>query len=170
MERIMIFKPDIRLDRITEITPDMLRRRGISALILDVDNTLSTHHGQQLAEGLSDWLSVMKKNGIGLTVLSNSTDKRLKPFAEKIGLDYISMGLKPLPFGYFRALKRLNAKKCEAAIVGDQIFTDVLGGHLAGVKTVLLTPIKPEASLRFRAKRRAERWLIKKMKLEKTKE
>lgn len=166
----MIFKPDIRLDRITEITPDMLRRRGISALILDVDNTLSTHHGQQLTEGLSDWLSLMRENGILLTILSNSTDKRLKPFAEKIGLSYISMGLKPLPFGYFRALKSLGTGKKETAIVGDQIFTDVLGGKLSGVRTVLLTPIKPESSLRFRIKRRAERWLLKRMKLEKTKE
>lgn len=166
----MFLKPDIRLDRVTELTPDMLKSRCISALILDVDNTLSTHHGQQLTEGLPEWLGLMKESGIGMTVLSNSTDKRLKPFAEKIGLDYISMGLKPLPFGYMRALKRLQTSAKSTAIVGDQLFTDVLGGKLSGVKTVLLTPILPEASLRFRIKRKIEHRLLEKMKLEKTKE
>ena len=100
----MFLLPDIKLDRITEITVAMLEKRGINALILDVDNTLSTHHGQQLTEGLVEWLALMRENGIKMTVLSNSTTKRLSPFAEKIGLDFIAMGLKPLPFGYLRAI------------------------------------------------------------------
>lgn len=159
----MIFKPDIKLNRVTDITLSILKKRNIKALILDVDNTLSTHHGQVLTDGLDNWLDLMKSNNIALTVLSNSTDKRLAPFAEKIGLDYISMGLKPLPFGYLRAIKRLGFKKSETAIVGDQIFTDTLGGNLVGLNTILLTPIKPEASLRFRFKRKIERYLIKKL-------
>ena len=166
----MFLNPDIRLDRITELSPEMLQKRGISALILDVDNTLSTHHGQQLTDGLTDWLELMRKSGVKMTVLSNSTDKRLKPFAEKIGLDYISMGLKPLPIGYMRALRRLATKRAETAIIGDQLFTDVLGGRISGIKTVLLTPILPETSLRFRLKRKLEKRLLAKMKLEKTKE
>jgi len=164
----MIFRPDIKLDRITEITVDLLKKYGINALILDVDNTLSTHHGQHLTTGLEDWLDTMRKEGIGLTILSNSKAKRLEPFAAKIGLDFISMGLKPLPFGYFRALKKLGVKKKQAAIVGDQIFTDIIGGKMAGVKTVLLTLIEPEKSLRFRFKRRIERWIIKHFKITKT--
>lgn len=166
----MIFKPDIKLDRITELTPQMLCRRGISALILDVDNTLSTHHGQQLTAGLEEWLDRMRENGVRLTVLSNSTTRRLAPFAERIGLDFIALGLKPLPFGYLRALRRLGAGRRETAIVGDQIFTDLLGGKLTGIKTVLLTPIQPETSPRFRFKRRLERWIIRRFQIEKTKE
>ena len=164
----MLLLPDIRLDRVTEITVEMLRKRGIEALILDVDNTLSTHHGQQLTEGLTEWLALMRENGIGLTVLSNSTDKRLAPFAEKIGLDYISLGLKPLPFGYLRALKALDCKRKNAAIVGDQIFTDTLGGNAVGLTTILLTPIKPESSPRFRFKRMLERKILKFFNVQKT--
>lgn len=166
----MLLKPDIRLDRITELTTSMLHRRGITALILDVDNTLSTHHGQQLLEGLPEWLKLMRDSGINLILLSNSTDKRLRPFAEKIALDYIPVGLKPLPFGYLRAIGRLSAGRNKTAIVGDQLFTDVLGGKIIGITTILLTPILPEASLRFRIKRKTERFFLKKMKLEKTKE
>ena len=159
----MLLRPTIKLQKITDITPNILKKRDIKALILDVDNTLSTHHGQILTDGLEAWLQEMKKNGIKLTILSNSTSKRLTPFAEKIGLDFISLGLKPLPFGYLRALKKLSVKKSNAAIVGDQIFTDTLGGNIVGLNTILLTPIKPEASLRFRMKRRVERFVIKKL-------
>ena len=164
----MCFKPDIKLDSITEISVDLLNKYDINALILDVDNTLSTHHGQVLTDGLEEWLELMRNNNIKLTILSNSTTKRLEPFAKKISLDFISMGVKPLPFGYLRALRRMGSKRKNTAIVGDQIFTDTLGGNIVGIKTILLTPIKPENSLRFRIKRRNEKILIKLLKITKT--
>jgi len=157
----MIFLPDIKLGKVTDISVELLNKFGIEALILDVDNTLSTHHGQILTDGLPEWLEYMKNNGIKLTVLSNSKEKRVKPFAEKIGLDFISLGLKPLPFGYLRALKALKTKRKNTAIVGDQIFTDVLGGNTVGVKTVLLTPIKPEDGFSFKIRRKIERFIFK---------
>lgn len=163
-----MFKPNIKLERVTDITLELLKKYNITSLILDVDNTLSTHHGQVLTEGLEEWLKTMNQNGIRMTVLSNSNSKRLEPFAKKIGLQYISLGLKPLPFGYFRALKRLGSKRSDTAIVGDQIFTDILGGNAVGLKTVLLTPIKPETSLRFRIKRKVEAFLIKKLNITNT--
>ena len=165
-----MFRPNVKLDKITDITVSILKKYNIDSLILDVDNTLSTHHGQVLTDGLSEWLLNMRENNIKLTILSNSTSKRLDPFAKKIGLDYISLGLKPLPFGYIRALKALGSKRKTTAIVGDQIFTDTLCGNIVGLKTVLLTPIKPETSLRFRMKRRVERFLIKALKITNTEE
>lgn len=157
----MLLKPKIKLTKITDISLSLLKKYGIKALILDVDNTLSTHHGQVLTDGLEDWLKEMKSAEIGLVILSNSKEERVKPFAAKIGLDYISLGLKPLPFRFSAALKKLNFAKRETAIVGDQIFTDTLGGNAYGIKTILLDPIKPEASLRFRIKRRLERLVYK---------
>ena len=166
----MFLRPEIKLEKVTDITIEILNKYGINALILDVDNTLSTHHGQVLTDGLSEWLDNMRENGIKMTVLSNSNSKRLTPFAKKIGLDFISLGLKPLPFGYLRALKRLGTDKKVTAIVGDQLFTDTMGGNFVGVHTILLTPIKPESSLRFRMKRRVERFLIKKLNIVNTEE
>ena len=163
-----MFKPNVKLDKITDITISVLQKYNINSLILDVDNTLSTHHGQVLTDGLEDWLNLMRQNGIKMTVLSNSKSPRLEPFAKKIGLDYISLGLKPLPFGFWRALKRLGSKRKNTAIVGDQIFTDIVGGNCVGLKTVLLTPIKLETSLRFRIKRKIESYVIKLLKITNT--
>lgn len=164
----MFLKPKIKLHAITDITPDMLEKYGITALILDVDNTLSTHHGQKLTDGLENWLDIMRKNGIRLIILSNSKEKRVKPFAEKINLPYVSLGLKPLPFKFRRALRVIKTSKRNTAIVGDQIFTDTLGGNLFGVTTMLLDPIKPESSARFKFKRRLERAVFKLYKIKNT--
>ncbi len=166
----MLLKPKIKVERVTDITPQILKKYDINALILDVDNTLSTHHGQILTDGLLEWIEVMKQNGIFLTVLSNSKEKRVKPFAKKINLEYISLGLKPLPFGYLRAMKKYSLKRKNTAIVGDQIFTDILGGNLVGIKTVLLTPIKLEDGWSFKIRRRLERLIFKLYKIKNTEE
>lgn len=164
----MLLKPKIKLDRITDISLEILKKYNINSLILDVDNTLSTHHGHVLTDGLEEWLNLMRSNSIKLIVLSNSKESRVKPFAEKISLSYISLGLKPLPFGYVRALKALGSKIKETAIVGDQIFTDVLGGNTIGIKTILLTPILLESAPSFKFKRKIERIVFKLYKIKNT--
>lgn len=157
----MLFKPHIKLEKVTDINTAILQKYGIDSLILDVDNTLSTHHGEELTAGLEDWLKYMQDSGIKLMVLSNSKERRVRPFAEKIGLPFISLGLKPLPFGYWRALRAMGSCRKNTAIVGDQIFTDVLGGSLVGVKKILLTPILLETTRGFRFKRKMERVVYK---------
>lgn len=164
----MLFRPKIKKYRITDLSPDLLRRFGIKGLIIDVDNTLSTHHGEQLIEGLPEWLDLMRQEGFRMVVLSNSKRARVEPFSQKIGLDFVSLGLKPLPFKYGAALKQLGLKRKEVAAVGDQIFTDILGGNLVGVKTVLVTPVLPEKGWSFRLRRRIEKFLIEKWNLEET--
>lgn len=158
----MLLKPNIKLHGITDITVELLNKHNIKALLLDVDNTMSTHHGTVLTEGLMEWIDKMKQSGIKLMVLSNSKRKRIEPFADRIGLPFISLGCKPLPTGYLRGVKKLGKKRKNVAIVGDQIFTDVLGGNTVGVKTILLTPIKLEDGWSFKIRRKLENKLYKK--------
>ena len=157
----MIFKPHIKRERITDITLSDLENLGVSALMLDVDNTMSTHGGQVLTEGLLEWLSKMQESGIKLIILSNAKNRRVEPFAAKISLNYIHLAAKPLPFGYFKAISVLGVSRKEAAIVGDQLFTDMLGGFLSGVKKILLTPILLEDKPSFIFRRKIERIFLK---------
>lgn len=161
----MLLKPNIKLRGITDITVEILKKHNIKALLLDVDNTMSTHHGTILTDGLLEWIATMQESGIKLMVLSNSKRFRVEPFAERIGLPFISLGCKPLPTGYWRGVKALGEKAKNVAIVGDQIFTDVLGGNAVGVKTILLTPIKPEDGWSFKVRRNLEKKLYKKYNL-----
>ncbi len=157
-----MLKPDLMLERVTDVTPEMLGELNIKGLLLDVDNTLSTHHGTELTKGLMEWIAKMTDAGIPLLVFSNSKDKRVKPFAEKIGLPYISLGLKPLPFGYFKGAKKLGFKRSELALCGDQFFTDLLGAKLTGTHIILLNPILLEDKLSFKIRRYFERKIYKK--------
>ncbi len=166
----MLLKPTVKLNKITDIKPSMLQKNGIHALILDVDNTLSTHHGQQLIAGLEDWLHARQEEGVKLIILSNSKRDRVEPLAAKIGLRYICLGLKPFPFRFHTALRALGARPGETAIVGDQIFTDVLGGNMVRIKTILLDPILPETTPYFRFKRKLEKGVMKLHHIETTQE
>ena len=162
----MLLKPNIKLHGITDITVELLKQHEIKALLLDVDNTMSTHHGTVLTDGLMEWIAKMSDSGIKLMVLSNSKRFRIEPFAARIGLPFISLGCKPLPTGYLRGVKALGEKRKNVAIVGDQIFTDILGGNIVGVKSILLTPIKLEDGWSFKVRRKLEKKLYKKYKFE----
>ncbi|MBO4433031.1 MAG: YqeG family HAD IIIA-type phosphatase [Clostridia bacterium] len=162
----MLLKPHLKLNRITDIDTRHLEKLGVNCLLLDIDNTVSTDHGTELVEGLKEWIEKMKSAGIKLYILSNARGSRVLPFANRIGLPFIALALKPLPFGYIRGVKYSGGKRKSTAIVGDQIFTDVLGGRLSGVKTILLTPILPENKLSFKIRRKLEKLVFKIHKIE----
>lgn len=156
-----IFLSDRIFKRITDITPEIIGSLDIKALLIDVDNTMSTHHGSVLVDGLETWLECMKSNGIKMIIVSNAKRARAEPFAEKVGLPFVSLSCKPLPFGYLRARKALSVPKKNCAIVGDQVFTDVLGANLYGIKSLLVRPVKLEDGWSFRVRRYFERKILK---------
>ena len=156
-----MFKPNFILNSVTDITVEFLDKNNIKALLLDVDNTLSTHHGTVLVDGLVEWLKIMNDNGVKLIVVSNSKKWRIEPFAAKINLPFVSLALKPLPFGYAKGVKMAKSPKRNVAIIGDQIFTDVLGANLYGIKSLLVRPVKLEDGWTFKVRRYFERKLLK---------
>lgn len=147
--------------RITDIDTAFLQKENIDTLLLDVDNTLSTHHGTVLVDGLTEWLETVGNSGIKLIIVSNSKRWRIEPFAAKIGLPFVSLAAKPLPFGYRKAVKALNADKRRTAIIGDQLFTDVLGAGLYGIKSLLVRPVKLEDGWSFKIRRYFEKKILK---------
>ena len=157
-----MLKPNLITNNITDISVEYLKDNDIKALLLDVDNTLSIAHGNKtLRSGVAEWLSIMRENGIELLILSNAKKKRTQRFGDSIGLDVIGLSMKPLPFGYLRAAKKLGIERKHIAMVGDQYFTDVLGARLSGMKSVMVTDITPENDAFFKLKRRAEKNLLK---------
>lgn len=157
-----MLKPHYIIKSVTDITVGFLKEENITALLLDVDNTLSIAHADKtLRQGVNKWLCDMKNGGIRLMILSNAKTNRAELFAEEVGLPVVSLAAKPLPFGYFKAAKRLNKKMKNIAMVGDQVFTDILGGKLSGVKTILVTDITPENKTFFKIKRYFERIMLK---------
>lgn len=157
-----LLRPTAMRAKVTELTPEFFEKLGVSALLLDVDNTIATYTSHTPIEGAVEWARDMVERGFRVIIVSNNYKKRVGPFAQKFGLDFISFAIKPLPFGYLRAQSRLGVKRKECAIVGDQIFTDVVGANLCGMRSVLLTPIEPEEGVSFRVRRFLERGLREK--------
>lgn len=157
-----MFKPTYVFDKVGEITPEFLHKKQIKGLLLDLDNTLTTHNNPVPPQSSLDWLDKMRAAGIKLMIVSNNHAPRVTPFAEQLGLDFVSEGKKPLTFGYTRAIKRLGLEKRNVAAVGDQIFTDVLGSNLKGIRSIFVSPIEPETSLPFRFKRAIEKAFLPK--------
>lgn len=156
-----LFAPRLMLGKMIDITPSLLRGLGISALLLDIDNTMTTHDNPVPAEGVTEWIKAMKAEGFSLVVVSNNSEERVAPFARLIGLDFVSKGKKPLPSGFRRACERLGIKPRNAAVVGDQIFTDILGGNLLGAYTILTEPYQLEEMPFFKVKRALEKPVIR---------
>lgn len=160
-----LFKPTFFFQGVLEITPELLKEQNIKGLVLDVDNTLAFAGDPTPFQGVLDWMSALRENGISLMVLSNNTMKRVQSFAAGLKVEAISMACKPLPIGFWRAARQMKLPASQVAVVGDQLFTDVWGAKLAGMKTILVAPARMETSWSFRVKRKMEKRLLQKYRM-----
>lgn len=139
----------------------MLAERDLRSLLLDVDCTLKSYRSETVESDILAWLDLMRKTGVGMCIVSNGKAKRIECLARSLRLPFVSVAFKPLPFGCKKALRQMNFETKKTAMVGDQVFTDLLAGKLAGLFTVLVHPIKPEEEPWFaRVKRPLERWFV----------
>ncbi len=151
-----IFTPEHIFRDVTHITLEFLQAQGIRALVLDVDNTLTRHDSQEVSAEVLEWLALMQAAGVKLMLASNNFQERVQPFAERLGLPFASFCCKPSPRWFLAAKRRWQLPRADMALVGDQIFTDALAGHLAGVKVLLVKPLAEDFKLTIRLKRRLE--------------
>lgn len=140
----MLIKPKARFKRITEITPEFLKNRGISGLILDLDNTLTLHDAPIAECGIMEWLDTMKDSKIQMMIVSNNNYERVLPTANALNLPFVSNGKKPITTGFTRAKRLMGLNKKQIAVIGDQIFTDMICGNLSGMFTILVEPFEEE--------------------------
>ncbi len=155
-----LFFPTAMLPKAYDITVQQLQQLGVEGLILDIDNTLTTHDHPVPNDRILAWLSQMQKEGVKMILLSNNRPARVAPFAQKIGLAFEANAKKPLPGGYRRAAAAMGLSPERTVVVGDQLFTDMLGANLAGMASILVEPFQMEPFFRFRVKRCLERWIL----------
>lgn len=162
-----LFKPDLYIDSVVELTLDLLREKKLRSLLLDVDCTLKHYRTESLSPDVVRWLETMRQGDIGLCLVSNGRGPRIRRFAESVGIPFVAPAMKPLPFGCRTAIRSMNFDRESTAMVGDQIFTDLPAGKLAGLYTILVTPLSPEQEPWFtRLKRPLERFVLRGVPLE----
>ena len=137
----MILYPNAHLNNVREITTNFLQKNKINALILDVDNTL-IDYDKNLPKETIEWAEELKNSNIKLYILSNTNKKeKVKTVAEKLGIEYIYFAKKPLKTGFKKVQEKLKEPAQNIAVVGDQIFTDIIGGNRCKMFTILVEPI-----------------------------
>ena len=156
--------PHYRVHSVVELTPERLRLWGISTLLLDVDCTLTRYRrGEPTLEVLA-WIEQLRLEKFGLCLVSNGMGPRIRHFAERLGLPCVANAMKPLPLGVWSAMQKLQAIPAETAMVGDQLFADIMAGRLAGVRSILVEPMHPEEEPWFtRLKRWPEKVVLARM-------
>ena len=135
------FLPKVITKTVTDIRPDWLKSRNIRLLMLDFDNTIVPYTTNTPTEAVENWLKAMLASDIQLCVVSNSKRDRVKIFCAKYGMDCITHAKKPFSKGIRECLDRYGIPADQAALVGDQIYTDTLGGNGCGVTSILVEAI-----------------------------
>ena len=165
----MILYPNMLLNSVIEITPKILKDNNINAIILDVDNTL-INIKQELSDNIKIWAKQMKENGIKLYILSNTNNKeKVEKVSNALNIPYVNLAKKPSKKGFLKVQNILQEKPENIAAVGDQIFTDVIGGNRCNMFTILVEPIQKKEYWYTRWKRPIENIIKNKYKKSKNK-
>nr|WP_256488329.1 YqeG family HAD IIIA-type phosphatase [Deinococcus sp. HSC-46F16] len=156
-----MLRPRDVLGHVHDITPEFLAARGLRGLLLDLDNTLIPYGSYEERADVMAWAADLRRAGIRLYLLSNATGRRARFWLDKLGFEGVGMAGKPNPRAFRQALGKLGLPPYQVGMVGDQVFTDVLGGNLAGMHTILVHPLADNALPHTRVTRKLERAVLK---------
>ena len=156
-----MLKPDLQVADITELTPELIRRLGADAVMVDLDDTIVPSGGDHMAPRVRDWSAALQAGGVKLMILSNGTRERVEHWAAELGIPGLHMSGKPLRAAFRRGLALLDSEPSSTVMAGDQLFTDVLGARLMGVRSVLVSPLSPGKLPHTRLLRRLERLILR---------
>ncbi len=114
---------------------------GVDTLLVDLDNTLLARNSGEVTDEAKQWVSRAKSAGFRVCLVSNNWHERVSGVARELDVDLVAKAVKPLPFAFMFALRKMGSTRRRSATIGDQLFTDVLGGRLLGMKTVMVVPL-----------------------------
>ncbi|WP_010094134.1 YqeG family HAD IIIA-type phosphatase [Ornithinibacillus scapharcae] len=154
------FLPNEHVKNIFEVSPTILKEKGIKGIITDLDNTLVAWDVKEATPDVIEWFKLMKDNGIKVTIISNNKEERVKMFSEPLGTPFVFSAKKPLKRAFKVAAKQMGLAKEQIVVIGDQLLTDVLGGNSAGFYTILVVPIVKTDEKITQFNRRIERKIL----------
>jgi len=155
-----VVRPDVQVETVADVTPGLLQELGIRGVLVDLDDTLVASNAETLSASAEAWLQDLLTAGLKVAILSNGERKRVRRLAERFGLPAFALVGKPFWFAFRRGLRALGTPAHATAMVGDQLFTDVLGANCAGLTSILVRPLTPGKLPHTRLARRLERRIL----------
>ena len=135
------FKPTWMVNSIYQVSPDRLKKHGISTIFSDLDNTLIAWNDPHGTDQLKRWYHFLRRRRIQLVVVSNNTHHRVAKALRGLDLPFVSWSMKPSAFGIKRALARYQLRRNRVVMVGDQLMTDIWAAHQAHVRCIWVQPL-----------------------------
>lgn len=138
----MPFTPDRFFTRVTQIDIEHdIVSRGVKCVLIDLDNTLLPRDTHQVPDDIRAWLKALSAAGVRVCILTNNWHHGAHEWAQRLGLPIVSHAIKPLPFAYALALRKMGARCRETLCIGDQLITDVWGGHFMHMPVYMVEPL-----------------------------
>ena len=156
------FVPEYRFDTFDCASAEFLDSIGVKGIVLDVDNTLEPYEKPKPTQKVLDWFKSLKERGIKAAIVSNNSKDRIDLFNLELGLPSYSKAGKPKKKNVYKAMNDMGTTKENTVLMGDQVFTDVWAAHNAGIRAILVPPIKDKRDLLTRFKRLLEKPVLKK--------
>jgi uncharacterized protein len=161
-----LIRPDEFYSNLLRIDYGRYSAQGFRLVMLDIDNTLGTHGSFTADDFAREAVSRVQSAGLLCWLVSNGSGRRIRQYAASLGLPCVPMALKPLSLGLRRACRQAGVQPGQAVLIGDQIMTDIIGGHLAGCRTVLVKPLSQRESWNVSLKRHLEKLLLRRYHIE----
>ena len=156
-----MFRPDLMVDSVHQVSAELLDELGVQGVLIDLDDTLLPSTGDALDPATETWLSTLTRAGFPVVILSNGERGRVAAMAERLGVAALALSGKPLRHAFRRALALAGTPASHTAMIGDQLFTDVLGANLAGLVSILVRPLTPGKLPHTRWVRHVERMILR---------
>lgn len=157
------YVPDIYQKSIYNINYDALFNRGIKFLLFDLDNTLVPVTLKEPNKKTKELFDELKEKGFKIIIFSNSGKIRVKPFKDILEVDCCINAHKPFKKKFLKVFETYNIEVTEAAIIGDQLLTDIKGGNNVGITTILVNPIGTKEKIWTKINRYFENKIIRKL-------
>ena len=139
-----MFRPGERVASVLDIDPNALGSSGIETVMLDLDNTLLPWQSSIVPDDVRAWIESIKQAGLKTCIVSNTHNpRRLTKISDDLDILSLPRALKPRRYGFAKAAEILCTDLSRSVVVGDQLLTDILGGNLAGARTILVRPMHP---------------------------
>ena len=153
-------RPDLQVTSVTDVTPALLARLGVRGVLVDLDDTLIASNAEDLSVEAEAWIASLRAAGIQVVILSNGERARVARLRDRLGVPAFALVGKPFAFAFRKGLAALGTPREATAMVGDQLFTDVLGANCAGLTSILVRPLTPGTLPPTRVARRLERLIL----------
>ncbi len=154
-------KPDLYIQSVYQLDIEILKKKQIQGIIIDIDNTLVSWDTCEPDEICTAFIQMLLSNGFKLCILSNARKKRVALFNRTLSLPALHNAFKPFKGAFTGAMKRMGTTAADTAVIGDQLFTDILGGKRLGLFTILVAPISSKEFLWTKFMRRIEKRFLK---------